>query len=57
MNNSGPIILIEDDKDDQELFSVIFKELKYSNEVIFFEDGETTLEFLIKTEIAISYAF
>lgn len=51
MNKSGPIILIEDDKDDQELFAEIFKDLEYSNEVIFFDDGEQALEFLENTEI------
>jgi len=51
MNRQGPIIIIEDDKDDQELFTEVFRILDYPNEIIFFGDGETALEFLTSTEI------
>jgi len=51
MNKSGPIIIIEDDTDDQEILTEIFKELNYENEIIFFGDGEAALEFLINTAI------
>ena len=36
MNKNGPIIIIEDDLDDQEVLSDIFKELNYNNQLIFF---------------------
>lgn len=32
----GPIVVIEDDRDDQELLEETFKVLNYPNEVIFF---------------------
>lgn len=49
MNKLGPILMIEDDQDDQDTFRDIFNELDYKNEIIFFEDGELALEYLIKT--------
>ncbi|MCW3116133.1 MAG: response regulator [Chitinophagaceae bacterium] len=51
MNKSGPIIIIEDDVEDQEILTEVFKELHYGNEIIFFGDGEWALEFLIDTAI------
>lgn len=51
MNKNGPIIIIEDDMDDQEILVDIFKELKYKNKLIFFGDSEEALKFLIETEI------
>lgn len=51
MNKRGPIIIIEDDKDDQEILTDIFNELNYGNELIFFGDGVLALEFLTITEI------
>jgi hypothetical protein len=35
-NKSGPIIIIEDDAEDQELLTEIFKNLNYPNKVVFF---------------------
>jgi DNA-binding NtrC family response regulator len=51
MNKSGPIIIIEDDIDDQDILKDIFKELQYGNKVIFFGDSVKALEFLTDTEI------
>jgi CheY-like chemotaxis protein len=51
MNKQGPIIIIEDDLDDQEMLTDIFKELDFKNEIIFFGDGEEALDFLTHTEI------
>jgi uncharacterized protein (DUF1919 family) len=36
MNKSGPIIVIEDDIDDQEILIEIFENLGYKNKIIFF---------------------
>ncbi|MGY8915562.1 MAG: response regulator [Flavobacteriales bacterium] len=46
MNKNGAIIIVEDDADDQELFSEVFKELNYKNEIIFFNDGQEALSYL-----------
>jgi CheY-like chemotaxis protein len=51
MNKKGPIIFIEDDIDDQEIITEVFKELDYPNELIFFSDGEQALAYLTDTEI------
>lgn len=47
----GPIVVIEDDLDDQELLEETFKNLKYPNRVIFFTDGEEALAYIQKTDI------
>ena len=46
MNKIGPIIIIEDDLEDQEILSDVFSELEYKNEIIFFADGELALNYL-----------
>jgi CheY-like chemotaxis protein len=51
MDKNGPIVIIEDDLDDQELLSDIFRELAYPNEVIFFGDGLTALDYLTTTKV------
>jgi len=51
MNKSGPIIIIEDDIDDQDILSDIFKEFNYNNKLIFFGDSVEALEYLTDTEI------
>jgi len=52
MNSSGPVIIIEDDTDDQEMLQDVFDKLDYGNKVIFFPDGEQALEFLNRTDIS-----
>lgn len=51
MNKQGPIIFIEDDLDDQEVLTEVFKALDYKNEIIFFSEAEKALEYLIATKI------
>ena len=51
MNKSGPIIIIEDDLDDQDILTEIFQELDYKNEIIFFKEGEKALDYLTDTTI------
>lgn len=46
MNKLGPIIVIEDDKDDQEILAEIFKKLDYENKILFFQDGFKAIEYL-----------
>jgi CheY-like chemotaxis protein len=52
MNSNGPVIIIEDDADDQEMFQDAFTKLDYSNEIIFFNNGEKALDYLDKSDIA-----
>ena len=51
MNNKGPVIVIEDDLDDQHLFQEVFKNLQYKNELMFFSDGVAALDFLNTSNI------
>lgn len=43
-NKQGPIVVIEDDQDDQELMTRVFTKLNYQNEILFFSDGEEALD-------------
>ena len=51
MNKRGPIIIIEDDLDDQDLLASAFEDLDYKNEIIFFGDSEAALNFLVNEDI------
>ncbi|WP_018614056.1 response regulator [Segetibacter koreensis] len=49
MARSGPIIIIEDDYDDQEIIHDILKELEVPNNIIFFTNGSDGLKYLKTT--------
>jgi CheY-like chemotaxis protein len=51
MNKSGPIIVIEDDADDQQILVEIFLKLGYKNKIVYFFDGNEALQYLNKTDI------
>ena len=46
VNKNGAIIIIEDDADDQDILTEIFKKLNYPNRVLFFYDGQEALDFI-----------
>ena len=46
INKEGPVIIIEDDLEDQEILTEIFDNLNYRNEIIFFSDGGEALAYL-----------
>jgi CheY-like chemotaxis protein len=46
MNKAGPIVIIEDDIDDQEILEEIFTDLAFENEIIYFDDGVKALDYL-----------
>lgn len=50
MNKTGPVIVIEDDADDQALLTEVFKKLDYKNEILFFYDGEEALDHITKSD-------
>lgn len=50
MTRSGPIIVIDDDVEDQQILDEIFKNLQVPNEIIFFTEGARALEYLSTTE-------
>ena len=49
MDKNGPVIVIEDDEDDQLLLELVFQKLAYPNKVIYFPDGQQALDFLETT--------
>jgi CheY-like chemotaxis protein len=51
MQKTGPIIVIEDDIDDQLLLSETFQALNYPNQVIFFSDGNEAINYLEKNDV------
>lgn len=51
MNKGGPIIVIEDDPDDQEILADIFKRLGYKNKIQFFFDGEKALDYINDSDV------
>lgn len=51
MNKIGPIIVIEDDVDDQQILVEIFGKLGYKNKIVYFMDGEEALEYLNRTDV------
>ena len=51
MNKKGPIIIIEDDIDDQEILQSVFRKLNYCNEIVFFLEPEKALDYLNQATI------
>lgn len=50
LNKNGPVIIIEDDADDQDFLTDIFQKLNYQNKILFFFDGQQALEHIDKTD-------
>ena len=46
MNHEGPIIIIEDDRDDQQMLREIFAELQVENELVLLDTGREALAYL-----------
>lgn len=51
LNKRGPVVVIEDDMDDQQMLEDIFKTLNYPNKIVFFADGNAALEYLNRTDV------
>jgi CheY-like chemotaxis protein len=51
MNKIGPIVVIEDDPDDQEVLVEIFQKIGYVNKIIYFHDGNDALAYLNKCDV------
>jgi CheY-like chemotaxis protein len=49
MAKLGPIIIAEDDPDDQEILRDILRELHVQNELKFFDNGQKVLDYLMQT--------
>lgn len=51
MNKKGPIIIIEDDIDDQEILAAVFRKINSGNEIVFFLEPEKALDYLNQTSV------
>ena len=51
MLKNAPIIIVEDDIEDQDSIKESFENLKYPNELLFFRDGQSALDFLNSSDI------
>jgi CheY-like chemotaxis protein len=49
MITSGPLIVIEDDPDDQDMIKRVLSKMELTNELKFFADGEQALKYLKST--------
>ena len=52
MNRTGPVVLIEDDEDDRDMFAVAFGKLDLPNELIMLPTGPKALAYLSQPEVA-----
>lgn len=51
MNKDGPIIIIEDDPDDQQILREIFAELQVTNELVLLDTGKEALDYLDNPDV------
>jgi CheY-like chemotaxis protein len=57
MSKSGPIVIVEDDADDKEIFEMALKELSVENEIVWFTDPATAYHYLQATTEVIFLIF
>ena len=50
MPKSGPIIIVEDDLDDQEIITDLLRELRIPNELLFFPNSNEAYQYLIRPD-------
>jgi CheY-like chemotaxis protein len=51
-NSTRPIIIIEDDPEDRELFNTVFSSLNISAEVLYFENGIEAYDYLVNSAVS-----
>jgi len=49
MQNNGPIIIVDDDREDLELYKTVLKSLGVRNEILLFEEPSEFLKFMHKS--------
>ncbi len=50
MNKKGPILVIDDDRDDRDIMAEVFKKLNYPNKVLYFANGDEAHQYLLATD-------
>jgi CheY-like chemotaxis protein len=48
VNKNGPILIIEDDVDDQHFIEDSYRKLNYQNELVFLDNGEIAITYLMQ---------
>ena len=48
--SKGPIVIVDDDSDDQEIYADAIKTIGISNEILFFDGGQLALDYLYQTQ-------
>lgn len=51
MTKQGPIVVVDDDADDQFLYRKTLEKFKLTNELVFFDNGEDALNYLSQTAV------
>ena len=51
MNTHPPVIIIKNDIVDKEALEEVFQKLGYTNQLLFFSDGQSALDFLNSSEV------
>lgn len=46
----GPIVIVDDDKDDQEIYAEAIKTIGIPNQIRFFDEGQKLLDYLLETK-------
>jgi CheY-like chemotaxis protein len=49
MAKTGPIIIVEDDQEDQEVIAEVLRSIGVTNSLNFFDNGKLALEYLLET--------
>lgn len=50
MSKTGPIIIIDDDQKEQEVYQTVFTESGIKNKVLYFDNGREALDYLTTTQ-------
>jgi len=51
MDKTGPIVIIDDDPDDQEIMKELLEELTGRQEIVIFDNSDAALKFLRRSEV------
>ena len=50
MNKKGPILIIDDDRDDRDILAEVLKKINLPNRILYFSNGEEAYNYLDRTD-------
>ena len=56
MNKKGPILIIDDDRDDRDILAEVLKKINLPNRILYFSNGEEAYNYLDLTD-EVSFIF